>query len=87
MSKSKPQQPNKKQPNTIKSKEDRYVDKHHEGSHKITKKEFMAVLTKAAQPVSEWESEKAASETLGNHPSDGYTGTHKSQDKTGDKED
>jgi len=37
--------------NEIKGKEDRYVAEHHEGSIGVTKKEFMALLTKSAQPL------------------------------------
>lgn len=40
-----------KQHNTIKGKEDRYVAKHHQGSIGVTRKEFMAILAKAAQPI------------------------------------
>ena len=87
MPKSKPQQSNKKQHNAIKSKEDRYVEEHHEGSHKVTKREFMAVLTKAAQPVSDWRHDQEGTETSAAHPSDGCNGKCKSQDKTEGKED
>jgi len=76
----------KKQHHAIKSKEDRYVKEHHQGSHKITKKEFMTVLTKAAQPVSEWQHDQEGTETSGSRPSDGCNETHKNQGKTGDKE-
>ncbi|MBA7665765.1 hypothetical protein ES703_73839 [subsurface metagenome] len=78
MPKSKPQ----KQRNPIRSKEDRYVEEHHQGSHKITKKEFMVALTKAAQPVSEWQHDQEGTETLEFHPSDGCNETRKNQDKT-----
>ena len=71
-----------KQRNAIKSKEDRYVEEHHQGSHKITKREFMAVLTKAAQPVSEWQHDQEGTETSESHPSDGCSGKRKNQDKT-----
>ena len=82
MPKSKPQ----KQHNPIRSKEDRYVEEHHEGSRKITKKEFMTVLTKAAQPVSEWKHDQEVSETSVAHPSDGCNETHRNQDTTEGKE-
>ena len=86
MSKSK-SKPDKKQRNPIKSKEDRYIEEHHEGSHNITKKEFMTVLTKAAQPVSEWQHDQEEKETLESHLSDGCSGKCKSQGKTEGKED
>jgi len=41
----------KKQHHAIKSKEDRYVDEHHEGSYGVKKKDFMAILAKASQPI------------------------------------
>jgi hypothetical protein len=37
--------------NPIKSKEDRYVEEHHEGSFGITEKQFTKLLTKASQPI------------------------------------
>jgi len=40
-----------KQRNKIKSKEDRYVEKHHEGSFGVTEKDFIAILAKASQPI------------------------------------
>ncbi len=83
----KSKQPNKQQRSPIKSKEDRYVEEHHEGSHKITKAKFMAVLAKAAQPVSEWQHDQEETGTSDNHPSDDYIGKHKNQDKTEGKED
>ena len=52
----------------------------------LTKKRFEGLLTKAAQPVSGWESEKEVSETSGNHPSDGCNETRKNQGKTEGKE-
>lgn len=73
--------------NPIKSKEDRYVEEHHQGSHSITKREFMSALTKAATPVSEWHKPvPVKKQTSESHPSDGCTDTHTNQDKTGDKE-
>ena len=77
----------KKQRNPIKSKEDRHVEEHHEGSHKITKAKFMAVLRKAANPVSERQPCQEGSETLESHPSDGCTDKRKSRDKTVGEED
>ena len=52
----------------------------------LTKKRFERLLTKAAQPVSEWQHGQEGQETSGTHPSDDYTGKHKSQGKTEDKE-
>ena len=87
MSKSKVQKSDKKQRNPIKSKEDRYVEEHHEGIHKITKKEFMAVLTKAAQPVSQQQPCQEDLETSESHPSGGCNGKRKYQDNLEGKED
>jgi hypothetical protein len=70
--------------NVIKSKEDRYVEKHHEGSFGVTKKEFMALLTKSAQPLKPDSKVKGTSES---HLSDGCTDKCTSQDKTVSKED
>ena len=80
--------PKSNERNPIKGKEDRYVEKHHQGSHPITKKEFLTLLTKVSRPVSEWN--KLAQVKKGTsvvHPSDGCTDTRKSQDKTEGKED
>lgn len=52
----------------------------------LTKKRFFGLLTKAAQPVADWESAPEASETSESHPSDGCNETHKNQGKTGDTE-
>ena len=71
----------------IKSKEDRYVEKHHQGSHKITKREFMMVLKKAATPISEWQHDSKDLGTSVAHPSDGCNDKCKSQDKIGDTKD
>ena len=87
MSKSKPKPSNKRQRNPIKGKEDRYVEEHHEGSHKVTKKEFMTLLTKAARPVSEWKHDQEGKEKEESHLSDGCNDKRKSQDKTEGKED
>ena len=72
--------------NPIKSKEDRYVEEHHEGSHKITEKEFMKVLTKSAKPVSEWQHDQADSQTSESHRGDGCSDRRKNQDNSGGKE-
>jgi hypothetical protein len=53
----------------------------------LTKKRFEKLLTKAAQPVSEWQHGQEVKGTSGSHPSDGCSGKHKSQDKTVNKED
>jgi len=53
-----------KQHNKIKSKEDRYVEKHHEGSFGVTEKDFIAILAKASQPIKdEGESDSESAET------------------------
>ena len=70
--------------NTIKSKEDRYVEKHHEGSYGVTKKDFFALLTKSAQPLKSDLKVKGTSES---HLSDGCSDKCTSQDKTVSKED
>lgn len=50
--------------NPIKSKEDRYVEEHHEGSIGVTEKQFTRLLTKASQPVErETQSDSEKSET------------------------
>ena len=86
MPKSKPQPSDKRQRNPIKSKEDRYVEKHHQGSHKITKKEFMAVLAKASLPVSEWQHDQEGIGTSESRHADDYIGKRKNQGKTEGKE-
>ena len=53
----------------------------------LTKKRFMKLLTKAAQPVSEWQHGQECSGTSVSHPSGDYNDTHKNQDKTVGKED
>ena len=54
----------------------------------LTKKRFMRLLTKAAQPVSEWSKpDQEGKETSVDRLSDGCSDTHKSQDKTEGKED
>lgn len=53
----------------------------------LTKSRFERLLTKASQPVSEWQHGQEGSETSNNHPSDGCSETHTNQDKTEDKED
>jgi DNA-directed RNA polymerase sigma subunit (sigma70/sigma32) len=70
--------------NEIKGKEDRYVAEHHEGSFGVTKKEFMALLTKSAQPLKLDLKVKGTSDS---HLSDGCSDKCKSQDKTVSKED
>jgi hypothetical protein len=86
--KSKRQPPaSKNKRNLIKSKEDRYVEKHHQGSVPVTKKEFMAVLKKAATPISEWQHDSGDSKTSAVHPSDGCSDKYKNQDRIGDTED
>jgi len=57
--------------NVIKGKEDRYVAEHHEGSIGVTKKEFMALLTKSAQPL---KPDLKAIRTSESHLSDGCIG-------------
>lgn len=52
----------------------------------LTKKRFEALLTKAAQPISEWQHAQEDKETKAAHPSDGYSGKRKNQDKTEGKE-
>lgn len=52
----------------------------------LTKKRFEKLLTKAAQPVSEWQPDSAGKETSGSHPSDGCIGKRKRQGRTVDKE-
>ena len=73
--------------NVIKSKEDRYVEKHHQGSTPITKKEFMTILKKAATPISEWQHDSKQTGTSESHLSDDYTDKCTNQDKTGDIKD
>lgn len=70
----------------IRSREDRYVAKHHQGSMSITRDEFEALVTKASQPLSESQHAPKETQTSVSHLSDGYTETHKNQDKTVDKE-
>jgi hypothetical protein len=53
----------------------------------LTKKRFERLLMRAAQPVSEWKHDREEIGTSAVHPSDGYSGKRKSQDKTEDKED
>lgn len=67
----------------IKGKEDRYVAIHHEGSYGTTKKEFMTLLKKSAQPL---KPDSKAKETSESHLSDDCSDTHKNPDKTVDKE-
>ena len=53
----------------------------------LTKKRFEALLTKAAQPVSEWNKPAPKQiETRVARPSDGCIGKRKRQDKTEGKE-
>ena len=52
----------------------------------LTKKAFERLLTKAAQPVSEWQHGQEVKETSDIHPSDGCTEKRKNQDKTEDIE-
>ena len=53
----------------------------------LTKRQFEQLLKISAQPVSEQKHDQEESETSAGHPSDGYTETHKRQDKTEDAED
>lgn len=53
----------------------------------ITKKEFEELLKKAAQPISEWQTEKSESRAEESYRDDGCPETRKNQDKTGDRED
>ena len=54
----------------------------------LTKKRFMGLLTKAAQPVSAWNKpDQEGKGTSVDHLSDGCIDTRKSQDKTVGKED
>ena len=48
----------------------------------LTKKAFMSLLAKAAQPLPKAESDSKATETKGGHRADGCSGTDKSQGKT-----
>lgn len=52
----------------------------------LTKKRFEQILTKAAQPVSEWQHGQEVKETSESHLSDGCSDKCKSQDTIGDKE-
>jgi hypothetical protein len=70
--------------NEIKGKEDRYVAEHHEGSYGVTKREFMALLTKSAQPL---KPDSKGIRTSEPHLSDDCTDKCTSQDKTVSKED
>ena len=80
-------QSDRKPRNPIKGREDRYVEKHHQGSVPITKKEFMMVLDKASTPISEWKHDLGDSKTSVVHPSDGCNDKYKNQDKIGDTKD
>ncbi len=71
---------------TMKGQEDRYVAKHREGSIGVTKRDFMELLTKAAQPISEKIPDSKETGTSAVHPSDGYSGKRKSRGKTEGKE-
>ena len=53
----------------------------------LTKKKFEQLLTKAAQPISEWQHAQEEPGTSVAHPSDGCSETRKNQDRTEDKED
>jgi len=53
----------------------------------LTKKKFEDILSKAAQPVSEWQHGQEGKGTSVVHPSDDYSDKYKNQDKTEDKED
>ena len=53
----------------------------------VDKKEFEALLNKAARPVPEWNNETEGKQTKEPHPSDGCTDKHKYQDKTEGEED
>lgn len=55
-------------------------------SKPLTKKRFEALLKKAAQPMSEWKRGQEGRGTSVVHPSDGYSGKHKSRGKTEGKE-
>ncbi len=53
----------------------------------LTKKQFIRLLKKAAQPVSEWNKPFPVKKGKSvSHPSDGYSGKRKRQGKTEDKE-
>ncbi len=53
----------------------------------VGKKRFLALLKKAAQPVSEWnKSAQSGKQKAESHPSDGYSGKRKSRGKTEGKE-
>lgn len=71
----------------IKGKEDRYVATHHQGSHKVTKKDFMALLTKAAHPLPDSQRGPRAKQTSESRPSDGCSDTRTSQGSPEGKED
>ena len=53
----------------------------------LTKKKFEEILTKAAQPVSEWQHDQEGTETSAVHPCDDYSDKCKNQDKIEGKED
>ena len=53
----------------------------------LTKKRFMRLIKKAAQPVSEWNKpDQEGKGTSESRPSDGYSGKRKNQDKIEGKE-
>ena len=58
-------------------------------SKPLTKKGFEKILAKVFVPSvrNPLESDQEGKQTSESHPSDGCSGTHKSQDKTEDKED
>lgn len=60
---------------------------HSEPQPPLTKKRFMSLLSKAAQPVSEWSHDQESVQTSESHLSGDYSDTRKNQDKTGDTED
>ncbi len=88
MPKSKPQPPlAKKERNAIKSKEDRYVAEHHEGSYGVTEREFEGLLTKVFPPISQPNiPAQVKRQTSVARPSDGYIGKRKNRGKIAGKE-
>ena len=60
--------------------------KYNKDFHPLTKKRFMQILTKAAQPVVEGQHDQEAKETSVVHHADDYIGKCKNQDKTVNKE-
>lgn len=62
------------------------ASKYNKDFRPLTKKRFMQILTKAAQPVLEGQHGQEVKETSDSHPYDGYSGKRRNQDKTVNKE-